>query len=332
MAVGFGGGPPLLSLLTGVATGITAGQRRAEERKRQAYLDALRAAADRRAEANLDLARRRQQSYDDQIAYVRERDAASDAADAAEAASDEEAAAEQERLVQQRAAELRENDGMGLAASLTRARQEVGGRVSTPIPEPETPPDERTQLLNESTRLSNADRREAQRRRAAMDAIRSDRTLLSQVENASSREEVASIYDQAGVENATDGKVTRADFVRAWEELGGEDSADVGSQPTRGDAPTLGLASAMSQVFSTARRDGLDINNTDVATDVAARVLAGLNQELNDPQHLDALSQNPAYLRTAYEMRDILQRAARGDADALRELGIGQSGSRNGVR
>jgi len=329
MAVGFGGGPPLLSVLTGAARGISEAQARQEEKQRQALLDSLRQAQDRRAQEEINIAKQRVQmdmqknalsaaERMGEVAYRREQDRQKAEDAAQQAASDQE-------LIGKRYDELLQN-GVNPVAGLIQARREVAGKTN---PAMLTGPDPQEQ---EAARLRNV------RLGQQIQAAQQERTL-SKAETA--------ILDNPDLAKALEGATTRAeaidaaagfdlpesvrgsDIVRAWEDHGGTPDKKQSDETPSGAIPSIARTRVLSMMRTAASQQGLDLSDPEVTQSTADQLLAWVTDKMaqaNDP-NMPPLS--PTEVRMLDEMRKQLSRlTSRGieGFDALREYGWGSGG------
>lgn len=320
MAVGFGGAPPLISTLTGFARGITEAEKRKQEQQRQAMLDSLRRAQDRRAEEQLRLSQER-------LNFQREQ--AAQRAEAEEAAREQEAssAEEQAALVSQRASEIEADPsftGTPFAARLQAVR-EIERGVAPFTPEPEEEPSERDSLLNTRTRQQIAEGERDLGLAEAEDAILELRPAREIVENAADATDAGAGFDALQEQGQLPG-VSRAEFLRVWEKRR-QDADESGRSPAPTtqravrDRAAVSVMKLMQGVATPAVMQGTAKPNVDLAVNKASEEkirVVGLLERANevDPPLSDKEIQ---YLR---ERLAILRSIEESPGDALRELGI----------
>lgn len=315
MPVGFGGAPPLVSVLTGFAKGVTEVQKRKEERQRQAMIDALRKAQDQRARRQLDLAEQREARAQSQ--FEQRQDLAEQEAEADEAEADRRA-----EYVRARVPEL-VDAGFSQVAAIQRAGREAANEITaTPAPQPEEE-DPMDALREKEARLRIQDRERDIGQSEAEDAILSDRAAREAIEGAQDEDDAEAFYDAHTEAGKLEG-VSKAEFMRIFRERQGGREEDTPAGFTQSEIRDRARVRVANMLRSAT--PAVALGQAPLSPEVAQRAADARSRQIADilAQNNDLTSPEIAMLN---EMLDLLARIGGGDFQdvqmELRRLGIG---------
>lgn len=233
-----GGGPPILSLLTGAARGVTAGRKDAMERQREAVLNQLRQLQMQSAAQGIQYAR----TAEARAAEMHERtimaqDAAAAAAEAETVTDRQDANTIARRLRQQ-------NPELGMSDAFAQAQAIVNGRMEMPEDPAQTDLDRREQeadirQADASAALSRARAAEIaaqQDRVRAVEVLSQDEELQRQLRHISNYRQFDDFVQMPAVQmRLQQHGLLASDLRDAWlaareTEMGGEGGAVVAGQ------------------------------------------------------------------------------------------------------